>query len=224
MSLLHATITIFEKELRTEWRTRELLNTTFVFVLLVVVLFSFTFDPTREESRQYGPGLLWLSFLFAGSLMLQPAFLRELNNDTLSALRLAPVAPFAIFLGKALANFLYLLLAEFLLLPIFAALYDVEIFTVLGPVAGVLTLGTVGLVTVGTAFSAITSQARMRELMLPLLMLPLLAPLLIASVEATTGLLGAEPVVNWTAIKFLLGFDVVYLTATYLLCDYLLEE
>ncbi len=224
MGIGRAAFLILGKELRTELRTRELINTTFVFVLLVVVLFSFTFDPTREESRRYGPGLLWLAFLFAGSLMLQPAFLREQNNDTLSALRLAPIPPFAIFLGKALANLFYLSVAELLLLPIFAALYDVSIVPVLGPIACVLTLGTIGLVTVGTAFSAIAAQARMRELMLPLLMLPLLTPVLIASVEATGSLLTTEPVLNWTAIKFLIGFDVVYLAATFVLCEYLLEE
>src|SRR5271169_3530771 len=87
---------IFAKEVRTEFRTRELLTTTAVFALMVVFLFSFSFDPTREESRRFGPGLLWIAILFAGTLMLEPSFLREQANETLAALRLAPIAPGAI--------------------------------------------------------------------------------------------------------------------------------
>ena len=86
MALARPTGILLEKELRAEFRTRELLTSTLVFVLMVLVLFSFTFDPTAGESRRFGPGLLWLAFLFASSLMLQPCFLREMNNDTLSAL------------------------------------------------------------------------------------------------------------------------------------------
>jgi heme exporter protein B len=97
------------KELRTEFRSRELLTTTVVFILMVIVLFSFTFDPSYTESRRFGPGLLWLAFLFAASLMLQPCFLREQTNDTLSALRLSVSDPFAIFLAKLIANTLFLL-------------------------------------------------------------------------------------------------------------------
>src|SRR6266849_9120312 len=110
---------------RAELRTRDRLATTIVVVLVVVVLFSFTFDPTSAESRRFGPGLLWLAFLFAGSLMLQPCFVKEQQNDTISALRLAPIEPFFIFLGKLAANVFFMFLAELLLLPIFAILYNV---------------------------------------------------------------------------------------------------
>src|SRR5689334_21477289 len=144
MSLLSNTSVLLGKELRTEFRSRELLTTTVVFILMVVVLFSFTFDPTREESRRYGPGLLWLAFLFAASLMLQPCFLREQTNDTLSALRLAVSDPFAIFLAKLCANTLFLLLTELLLLPVFAVLYNVPLLGVVPQLAMVLFLGSLG--------------------------------------------------------------------------------
>src|ERR1700694_655224 len=133
MSLVHATATILAKELRTEFRSRELLGTTVVFVLIVLVLFSFPFAPPTSESRRFGPGLLWLAFLFAGSLMLQSSFLREQNNDTVAAPRLAPIDPFSILAGKMAANFLFLLFVEVILLPVFAVLYNVAIFPVLGP-------------------------------------------------------------------------------------------
>src|SRR5277367_4963267 len=108
---------LLAKELRLEFRTRELLSTTVVFAIVVVVLFSFAFDPTSAESRRYGPGLLWIAFLFSASLMLNPSFAREHSNQTLDALRMAPVSPFAILLGKMLANFIFLCVAEAVLLP-----------------------------------------------------------------------------------------------------------
>jgi heme exporter protein B len=224
MSITRAAMIVLAKELRLEFRSRELLTTTLVFVLMVIVLFSFSFDPTSEEARKIGPGLLWIAFLFAGSLMLNPSFAREQANDTLYALRLAPVEPFGILLGKILANLAFLLVTELLLLPVFAVLYNVALLPVLGRLLLVLFLGTLGLAVTGTAFSAISAQARMRELLLPLLLLPVLTPVLIASVECTAGLLAdpAELRMNW--LNILLAFDVIFLAGSYILCDTLLEE
>lgn len=224
MSLPRAARIICTKELRTEFRARELLTTTVVFVLLVIVLFSWTFDPTSTESRRFGPGLLWLAFLFAGSLMLQPSFLREQTNDTLAALRLAPIEPFAILLGKIASNLFFMLLAELGLLPIFAVLYNVPVLGEVGPILLVFVLGTLGVATVGTVLSAISVHARMRELMLPLLLLPALTPVLIASTEVTAGLLAESPALNLEGVAFLAVFDIVFLTAAWLFGEYLFEE
>ncbi len=224
MNLVRAARIIFGKELRTEFRARELLTTTVVFVLLVIALFSFTFDPTSAESRRFGPGLLWLAFLFAGSLMLQPSFLREQANDTLAALRLAPIEPFAILLGKIASNLFFMLLAELFLLPIFAVMYNVPVLAEIGPLVLVFALGTLGVATVGTVLSAISAHARMRELMLPLLLLPALTPVLIASTEVTAGLVSESPALNWEGVAFLVVFDVVFLTASWLFGEYLFEE
>src|SRR5580658_2023258 len=224
MSLLSNTGALLGKELRTEFRSRELLTTTIVFILIVIVLFSFTFDPTSDESRRFAPGLLWLAFLFASSLMLQPCFLREQHNDTLSALRLSVSDPFAIFLAKLAANTLFLLLTELLLLPIFAVMYNVRVLPVVHWIVLVFFLGSLGVSTAGTALSAISAQARMRELLLPLLLLPMLTPILIASTEVTAALLDRSPYVLWKGIGFLVAFDIVFLTALWLFGEYLLEE
>ena len=224
MNLLSNTAALLGKELRTEFRSRELLTTTVVFILMVIVLFSFTFDPTSAESRRFGPGLLWLAFLFAASLMLQPCFLREQTNDTLSALRLSVDDPFAIFLAKLAANTVFLLLTELLLVPIFSVLYNVPVLPVLGWLIFVLFLGSLGVSIAGTALSAISAQARMRELLLPLLLLPLLTPVLVASTEVTAALLDPAPYVQWKGIGFLAVFDLVFLTALWLFGEYLLEE
>jgi heme exporter protein B len=224
MTTARAASIILAKELRSEFRSRDLLLTTVVFALLVVVLFSFAFDPSPDESRRFGPGLLWIAFLFAGSLMLHPSFGREHANDTLYALRMAPVDPFAILLGKMLANFVFLLFAELLLLPVFAVLYNVDLLPVIGRLILVLILGTLGISITGTVFSAVAAQARMRELLLPLLLLPILTPVLIAAAEATVGLLDDPPQLarNWVAL--LAAFDIVFMTASWMLCGYLLEE
>ncbi len=224
MSLLSNAAVLLGKELRTEFRSRELLTTTVVFILVIIVLFSFTFDPTSVESRRFAASLLWLAFLFAASLMLQPCFLREQNNDTLSALRLSVTDPFSIFVAKLVANTLFLLLTELLMLPVFSILFNVPVFPVIGQLVLVLFLGSLGVSIAGTALSAISAQARMRELLLPLLLLPLLAPVLVASTQVTVGLLDTTPFMEWKGIGFLVIFDAVFLTALWLFGEYLLEE
>ncbi len=224
VSVLRGAAAILGKELRTELRTRELVNTTVVFGLIVVVLFSFSFDPTAEESRRLGPGLLWIAFLFSAALMLQPSFLREQTNETLAALRLAPVDRVAILLGKMFANFIFLALAELVLLPAFAVFYNVALVPALPGLLLVLALGTLGMVIPGTVFSAVAAQARMRELLLPLLLLPVLTPVLIAATEATAGLLADPPEVSTLWMELLGGFDIIFMTASYFVFEYLLEE
>jgi heme exporter protein B len=224
MALFSNTAALLGKELRTEFRSRELLATTAVFVLIVLVLFSFSFRPNSEEARRFGAGLLWLAFLFAASLMLQPCFLREQTNDTLSALRLSVSDPFAIFLAKLVANTLFLLLTELLLLPVFAVMYNVPILRVLHWLVIMFFLGSLGVSIAGTALSAISAQARLRELLLPVLMLPLLTPILVASTEVTAALFDRSPYVQWKGVGFLAVFDLAFLTILWLLGEYLLEE
>jgi heme exporter protein B len=222
--LWRAAWAIFAKEVRTEFRTRELLTTTAVFALIVIFLFSFSFEPTREESRRFGPGLLWIAILFAGTLMLEPSFLREQATETLSALRLAPIQPYAILLGKTMANFLFLAITEALLLPAFAVFYDVRIGPELPGILLALALGTLGIVVPGTVFAAITAHARMREMLLPLLLFPILISILIPGTEATVALVADPP--EWPSLwlKLLAGADVIFLTVSYFLFESLLEE
>src|ERR1700734_1281994 len=224
MSTARSAAILLAKELRLEFRTRELLSATIAFALVIVVRFRFAFAPTAAESRRYGPGLLWISFLFAGSLMLNPSFAREQANDTLDALRMAPISPFAILSAKMLANFIFMSLVEVVLVPVFSVLYNVSLAGIVGPLILVLVLGTPGLTVTGTVFSAISSHARLRELLLPLLLLPILTPLLIAAVEATASLFVEQPELDRAWIALLAGFDIVFLTASWLLCDYLIEE
>ena len=224
MRLLANTAALLGKELQTEFRSRELLITTMFFVLTVIALFSITFDTAVSDPKNVGPGLLWLAILFSSSLMLQPCFLKERTNDTLSALRLSVGDPFAIFLAKLVANVCLLLITELLALPIFAVFFNVKIMRVFPQLMLVFLLGSIGIAVTGTALSAISSQARMRELLLPMLLLPLLVPILLASTEATAALLGENPGLRWDWMAILAAFDVVFLTALWLFGEYLLEE
>ncbi len=224
MRLPANTTALLGKELQTEFRSRELLITTMFFVLTVIALFSITFDAAVSDPKNVGPGLLWLAILFSSSLMLQPCFVKERTNDTLSALRLSVGDPFAIFLAKLVANVCLLLITELLALPIFAVFFNVKIMRVFPQLMLVFLLGSIGIAVTGTALSAISSQARMRELLLPMLLLPLLVPILLASTEATAALLGENSALRWDWLAILAAFDVVFLTALWLFGEYLLEE
>ena len=192
MSLLSNTSVLLGKELRTEFRSRELLTTTVVFILMVMVLFSFTFDPTSAESRRFAPGLLVAGVSVRGiadAATLLSARAEQRHAERPAALRSGSLSRF--FSPSLSANTLFLLLTELLMLPVFAVLYNVPVFPVLGELVLVLFLGSLGVSIAGTALSAISAQARMRELLLPLLLLPLLTPVLVASTEVTVGLLDA---------------------------------
>jgi heme exporter protein B len=224
VGLARATFSILLKELRAEFRSFELLSSTTIFALVVVFVFSFAFSPSVEDSRRFGAGFLWIALLFASSLMVQPSFSRERANDTLGALLLAPIDPFAVIAGKLLSNFFFLAVVEAVLLPAFSVLYDVHLLGVIWQLIGVMLLGTLGIATVGTVFAAISAQARMRELLLPLLLLPALVPLLIACAGATAELLSDAPEISRTWIIILAAYDVIFLTAAWLFGGYLMEE
>src|SRR5580658_6051001 len=195
MQASRAIVILAGRELRVEFRSRELLSTTVVFSLIVVGLFNFAFEPASAEARRLAPGLLWIAVLFAGTLMLNPSFSREQINDTLSGLRMAPVPSFAIIGAKMISNLVFLMTTAAVLVPVFSVLYNVGITRIAGGLLLVLLLGSAGIVIAGTVFSAISAQASMRELLLPLLALPALAPLLIAAVGATAPLFSDEPAI-----------------------------
>src|SRR5512132_499964 len=142
---LRQVFTIAAKDLRAELRTKEAINASFAFAVMILLLFSFAFDPSEETTREIAGGLLWIVFIFAGTLILNRSFARELPNDCLDALIAAPVSGAALFLGKALANFVLVLAVEFVSLPVFGIFYNVRWTAQLGSLLLVLALGTWGL-------------------------------------------------------------------------------
>ena len=190
-------MSIAGKDLRTEWRTKESLNASVSFALVILVLFSFAFDLDREKSASPSPGgLLWLVYAFAGALIVNRSFARELPNDCLDVLIASPAPGWAVFLGKAVACFLLLVLVDLISLPIFGLFYNINWTGSFFWLLLVIVLATWGITVVGTAFSAVTVNVRLRELMLPVLLYPLLIPLLIGAMEITTGLLNGNAVLS----------------------------
>jgi heme exporter protein B len=214
-----AAFAIARKDLRTEWRTRESLNASVSFALVILVLFSFAFDLDREEKLAISGGLLWLVYAFAGALILNRSFAREVPNDCLDVLISAAPA-WAIFLGKAVACFLLLVLVELISLPVFGLFYNIRWADSFFPLLLVIALATWGITVAGTVFSAITVNIRLRELMLPVLLYPLLIPLLIGAMELTTGLLNGNAVLS--DIRLLIVFDVIYTSLAIYLIEFIL--
>ncbi len=225
MDTLRASLAIFRKDLLAERRTKDVSIAILLFGFTVAVAFAFAFDPTSDEARRIAGGLLWLAFLFASLLGLNRSFARETANDCLQGLRLMPVDLGSIYLGKLLSNLLFMLAAELVLLPVFNVFFNLNLFERPGWLALILLLGTWGVASLGTIFSAVSANTRMRELMLPMLLLPLTIPVLIAAIESTTILLSGLPMREaelW--ITLLAGFDVIFTVLAWLLFDSVVQE
>ncbi|HTS31963.1 MAG TPA: heme exporter protein CcmB [Bryobacteraceae bacterium] len=217
-------LTITVKDLRAEIRTKEAINASFAFALVILVLFSFAFDPTEDTTRDMSGGLLWIVFAFAGTLILNRSFARELPNDCLDALVAAPISGASLFLGKSFANFCLLLTVELVALPVFGIFYNVHWTTQFWSLMLVLVMGTWGLTLIGTFCSALTVNIRLREVMLPMLTYPALVPVLMGSMRLTIALVAGQPFGDETIpwLKILTGFDVVFTAATLVLVETIL--
>ena len=204
--------TVAAKDLRTELRNKEVINAALAFSVVVLLLFSFSFDPvSNPDVRDMAGGLLWIIYLFAGILILNRSFAREATNDCMEALIASPLSGGAVFTGKAVANAVLLVAVELISLPLFSVFYGARWGDGLPALVLVLVLGTWGFTAVGTLFSAITANNRLRELMLPLLVFPICLPAMMACVQLTTLLLLGEPFGDSLAwLRLLIGFDVIF--------------
>jgi heme exporter protein B len=212
MRFIRQCLTIAGKDLRAEMRTKEALNASLAFALVILLIFSFAFDPTSEQTREISGGLLWIVFAFAGALILNRSFARELQNDCLDALIASPVPGSALFLGKVFANVALLLAVELICLPVFGIFYNVRWTVQFWWLMLVILLGTWGLTVIGTMFSALTVNLRLRELMLPMLVYPIMIPGLLAAIQLTTPLMAGQPIagdlITW--LKLLVAFDIIF--------------
>jgi heme exporter protein B len=209
------------KDLRLEWRSKDAANSMLFFALLVVVVFAFAFDPLAEESRLIAGGIGWVALLFATIVALNQSWTRELRNSVLDALRLTPTPPNALFLGKVIANFLFVAVIQILITPVFVIFYNLRVIGSEWQLLLVAALGTWALVVNGTFFSALSIRTRNRELMLPLILLPISLPALLGMVLATTDILTGERVpLDW--IKLLTVYDVVFTAVSLMLFETIL--
>ncbi len=216
---------IARKDLAVELRTRSAFLSVLVFTLLAIATFFFAWDATAVASIDLAPGVLWVTFTFAGLMGLQRSFGMEAQDRAIDALLLAPVEREAIYLGKALANLVFVGAVLAIALPALAILYNLPLLvaiTALGPVAA---LAAIGLVAVGTLFSSMAVNTRLAELLLPMLSLPFFVPIVMASSQVSTRLLAGRPLeeaMPW--LKILIAFDLVFVVACTLAFPYTLEE
>lgn len=218
-----AIATILWKDLKIELQTKEAFGASFVFSLMVLVIFNFTLDLTSEEALKMGAGFLWISFAFGGVLALNRSFALERDENCVQGLQLMPVDRGGIYLGKCLANVIFMLITEIILLPLFAVFFNVDITARPLYLLAILFLGSVGFSSVGTLFSAIAVHTRMREVILPILLLPVTIPILIAAVEATAFALGADTDPSFW-FRLLIVYDVIFVTVSFLTFGYILQE
>ena len=211
------------KDLLLEIRTRDIVVSVLVFAFMVVIVFNFALNVTSKEINELAPGILWVAFVFAGVLAMNRAFVLEKDRGSLEGLLLTPVSRDAIYFGKMLGTFLFMIVVEALLLPVFAVLFNFSAFSP-GLILAIL-LATLGFATVGTLFSAIAVHTRSREIMLPLLFFPVILPVIIGAVESSAGSIdgdGAQSVARWLGL--IAVFDVVFLVVCPWVFGVVLEE
>ncbi len=206
------------KELQLEWRSRDAVIGMLFFTLLVAVVFSLAFDPTSNPTlaHQISGGLAWIGLLFAATVSLNGSWAREQRNQVMDVHRLSAAPPSALFVGKALANFLFVTLVEVVLVPVFVLFYNIHPLGQANLLWAILPLGTWALVLNGTFFSALSLRSRNRDLLLPLILFPIELPALLAMVNGTTSVITGEfdPML-W--VRLLAGFDIVFTVVALLL-------
>lgn len=218
-------VAILAKDLRTEWRTREIFTSMFVFTVLVLVVFNFAIGANPELIRIVAPGVLWVALLFATVLGLQRAVQVESEEDCFQGVLLALGDRSALFVAKTIGNLCYLVVVALCSLPLFSIWFRIDIMASLGPLCLVLLLGMIGLSLVGTLFSMISVNTRTRGLQLPLLFLPISVPLTIAAVYATTELIqghGLADIKDY--LTLMIVFDIVFGVVALLVFDYVVED
>ncbi len=222
-SFLNAMLAITWKDLAAEWRSRELISSMLVFALLVIFLFNFALDLDASTRASVTAGVLWVTFIFAGTLGLNRSMAVEKDRGCLDGLLLAPVDRTAIYFGKALSNLVFMLLVAAIVLPVYSVLYNVNLFQ--PGLMLVILLGSEGYVAIGTLLAAMAVQARTRDILLPILLFPVVVPLLIAAVKASGGFLQGFPMEDirpW--INLLLVFDVIVTSVAFMVFDFVVEE
>ena len=214
---------IVSKDLAAELRSRELISAMLVFSMLVILVFNFTIELQPNLRSTITPGVLWVTFAFAGTLGLNRSMAVEKDRGCLDGLLLAPVDRSAIYFGKTISNLVFMLIVALIVLPVYSVLYGINLFN--PGLLLVIFLGSSGYVAVGTLLSAMAVQARTRDILLPLLLFPVIIPVLLAAVKASGGFLQGLPMDEiQTWLNILIAYDVIFIAVAYMVFDSVVEE
>jgi heme exporter protein B len=226
-------IEIARKDLKAEFRTKQMLNSMMIFALLVIVIFSFAFGNEASIFVQginkkvvdlLAPGMLWIAFTFAGMLGLSRSFSGEKEEGCLEGLKLCPVDRSDIYTGKVISNAVLMFLMEITTIPIFVMLFSYDIKNIPGLMLVVI-LGTFGFIFVGTLLSALTVNTRTRELLLPVILFPVLIPVILSAVTATGIMLGSGEINDAAGeLQVLAVYDVIFFVVAQLVFEYTIED
>ena len=211
------------KDLAAEWRSREVISAMLVFAMLVIFIFNFALQLDAGVRAALTSGVLWVTFIFAGTLGLNRSMAVEKDRGCLDGLLLAPVDRSAIYFGKMISNLVFILVTAVIVLPVYSLLYNTNLFN--GGLVLVILLGAEGYAAVGTLLASMAVQARTRDILLPILLFPVALPLLVAAVEASSGFLGGAgwaEIAPW--INQLVAYDVIFTAAAFLVFDFVVEE
>lgn len=221
---MNVALTLFLKDLATEWRSRDRIIAMFVFSFLVVVVFQFSWpEMEKGEMVRFAPGVLWVTYLFAAVIGLGRTFALELENDAMTALALAPGTRGWIFLGKAAATWVLIGAVQAVTAVVFALFFRVDLLPAASGLVLIVLLANIGICSVGTLLSAMSVRSRFRDVLLPVLLIPTLIPVLTAAVHGTTGAL-ANGEVPFAALQPLIVISGIYLILCFLLFDFVLDE
>ncbi|MBM2824488.1 MAG: cytochrome c-type biosis protein CcmB [Dehalococcoidales bacterium] len=223
MSFWRKVIAITWKDALCEMRTKEVVPSVLVFTLLVIVIFNFAFEPGQGTTELIAPGILWVTFAFAGVLSLNRAFITEKEEGCMEGLMASPISREVIYVGKMLGSLLFMFIIEAIALPFFVFLFNVSVFS---PQLIVVTiLATIGFVAVGTLFAALAINTRAREMVLPILFLPIVIPVIISAVQGSALAIAGEP---WSQLypwlQILGAFDAIFLVVPFFIFAYVIEE
>ena len=213
------------KDFVTELKTRELLSAMFIFALLVILIFIFSINLSIVKASEVGPGILWVAFLFAGTIGLNRSFMLEKENGCLMGLMLVPADRTTIYFGKLISNLIFLSIMELFILPLFMIFFNIDLLSHLGPLLVVVFLGTLGFCALGTLLSSLSANLKTREIMLPILLYPLLIPIIIGAVRMTGQILDGKELADMMKwIGLTASFDIIYIGVSIMTIDHILEE
>ena len=218
-------LVIAGKDLAIERRAKANFNAVVFLAAMMLLLFGFALGPDAAALRAAAAGTLWLTVVFSGSLAFNRSYQTELDDGALETLLLYPGSRKSVFVGKLIANLVFLLAVELVLVPMAMILYGLSLGDGFGGIVLAMLLGTIGFVTMGTFYAAMASRLRAREVLLPLLLFPMLVPLLVGAVEVTGAFLGQDPFATtgrWLAM--MAGYDVVFLLATIGGYDFVIDD
>jgi len=197
----------------------------FTFALLIIVIFNFAFDFSAEIIPFAAPAILWVSFTFAGVLGLSRSFALEKEGNSILGLLLTPTDRSLIFAGKMIGNILFVFIVEAIILPIFVLFFNYNLFGNAVPLLLVILLGTIGFVSVGTLFSAMALNTKLREVLLPILLFPIIIPVIFSSVKLSSAILNGNPLSEvGFPLKILISFDIIFLVVCSIVFEYVVEE